>query len=153
MKKKGLLLALGLGVLAVVGVGAYAAGAPDQIMRMHHHGHGPVMAGMIGGHVEEMLDELDATEAQRQQVNRIKDRLLADGRALHAEGLHQDLLAILRQERPDPTQLYDRVDAHAEAMKAFGHKLADAALEVHDILTPEQRQKLAAHVRAHAERR
>jgi protein CpxP len=39
------------------------------------------------------------------------------------------------------------VDARMDAFRAFAHKVADAALEAHRILTPEQRQQVTTEVR------
>ncbi len=120
----------------------------------HRHGHGlhgrdpAAMAAAVTEHVDEALDELDATPAQRTKIHEIKDRLLANAQATH-QGHEQDhaaLLAAWRSPNPDRAALLARVDARIDAMRAFAHEAVDGALEVHATLTPEQREKLATKV-------
>ena len=105
--------------------------------------------------VNEKLDEIGATDAQKQKVREIKDRLLKDARALHQDhaGLHQELLGLLEQDNPDPARLRAFVHERTEAMTRFADEAADAAIELHGVLTPEQRKKLLADLREHAEAR
>lgn len=117
----------------------------------HGHGHGlhgrdpAAMAAAVTEHVDEALDELDATPAQRTKIHEIKDRLLASAQATHAghEQDHAALLAAWRSPNPDRAALLARVDARIDAMRALAHEAVDDALEVHATLTPDQREKLA----------
>jgi Spy/CpxP family protein refolding chaperone len=140
------MLALGLAGLGAVVAGAHAAGPGGP-----HHGHhrGALMAKLVDWHVGEVLDELKATPEQREKVTRIKDQILAEAKTLHAggRGLHQEIHALLQQDEPDAARIHELVDSRMAELRTFGHKLADAALEVHKVMTPEQRQQLAAHAR------
>jgi len=143
--------------LAVGGVGILGAGA----FRVHAHG------GFRGHHdqammlkfmdfvVNEKLDEIGATEAQKQKVRGIKDRLVQDGKALHQDhaALHQELLGLLEQDNPDPARLKALVHERAEAVTRFADEAADAAIELHGVFTPDQRKKLLAAVKEHLEAR
>jgi Spy/CpxP family protein refolding chaperone len=53
----------------------------------------------------------------------------------------------LASDTPDAQKLHSLVDARIDAMRAFAHKMTDAALEVHGTLTPEQRKELATEFR------
>ena len=116
-----------------------------------HGGHGrdpAAMAAAVTEHVDEVLDEIDATPAQRAKVHEIKDRLLASAREAHeAHGAdRQALLEAWRSPNPDRAALLARVDARIDAMRAFAHQAVDGALEVQATLTPEQREKVAKKV-------
>lgn len=101
--------------------------------------------------VEKMLDDVQATPAQRQQILAIKDKLMADGKALRAS--HADtrtqLLALWNADQPDPAQVHALVDGRADAMKSFADEVADAVLQVHGILTPAQRAQVGEKLQQH----
>ena len=138
MKK---ILAAALAAVALVG-GALALTA----FRAHRD-----PAAFVTARVEKMLSEVNATDAQRQQILAIEDKLLADGKALHASqaGTHQQLLALWQADQPDAAQVHQLVNARTDAMKSFANEIADAILQVHDILTPDQRAQVAQHVQQH----
>jgi len=115
------------------------------------HGDPARMERMITSRLDGLLDDLDATPDQRAKIGAVKERLLAEGKALHAgkAGLHQDLLAQWQSPSPDVAHLHAVIDERGDAMKAFAHKVADGLAEVHAILTPEQRAKLAKKMERH----
>ncbi|MGC3997694.1 MAG: Spy/CpxP family protein refolding chaperone [Anaeromyxobacter sp.] len=117
-----------------------------------HRAHDPAqVAAFVTGRVEDALDDVDATEAQRQQILAVKDRMLASGQALHADSaaVHQEFLAQWKAEQPDKARLHALVDQRFEAMRALAHQAVDAGVEVHDVLTPDQRAKLTRKVERH----
>jgi periplasmic protein CpxP/Spy len=127
----------GLAALAAVGGGCG-----------HHHPRDPAeAAAFVTARVDDLLDDLNATDAQRTQVHALKDRLLADALKLRAGGepIHAELLAQW-SGTPDAARLDALVDERAEAMRAFAHEVVDAGVQLHGILTPEQREKLARKV-------
>lgn len=127
LSKTLLFAALAGGALALTAAGCHAhRGSPERFLT---------------NRVEDLLDDVKATDAQRQQILAIKDKLLADGKALHAAhaGGKKQLLAQWESERPDAAAVHALVDAHAADMKRFGDEVADAVLQVHGLLTPEQR--------------
>lgn len=130
------------GLAAVIALGGFGrCGGPDR--------HDPAqMAAFVTDRVDDMLDDLNATDAQRQQVHAIKDRLLAQGMEMHkdAEPLHGEVKAQWESATPDRARLHALVDQRFDAMRAFAHQAVDAGIEVHDILTPEQRAKLEKKV-------
>ena len=141
-------LALATGGAGLVSVGAW---------RVHAHGgfaghrNPALMRKFVDFAVNEKLDEIGATAAQKQKVREVKDRLLKDGRALHEshEALRGKVLALLAQDNPDPAELKAVIRERTEAVSRFGDEAAAALLEVHAVLTPEQRQKLLAAVPEH----
>lgn len=125
-----------VGALAVAGCGR---GGGDRIERMSQ---------VVSWKVDDALDALDATEAQRGQVGQIKDRLLVEAPAL-AQGGEKARAALLEQwssPKPDAARVHAIVDERIEAFRAMAHKVADAAIEVHGILTPEQRKQVASRI-------
>ncbi len=110
-----------------------------------HHGRDPArMAAFVTNHVDDALDDLNATPDQRTRVHAIKDRLLADVQKAHAghDDAHAALLAEWKAETPDAAKLHALVDARVDEMRALAHEAVDAGVEVHGILTPEQREKI-----------
>jgi Spy/CpxP family protein refolding chaperone len=104
--------------------------------------------------VSDMLDELDATDVQREEVDAIKERLMSRGFALKAqrEGTKKQVLEILQSDRPDAERLHKIVDEQSAQMTKLGHEVADAALELHDVLDDEQREQLAERIAKHRRR-
>ena len=140
--KKTLVTAL---TLVAVGVGALTLTA------FRGHGDPAHMDQMVERRLTKMLDTVQATDAQRQQITAIKDKVLADGKALRAahQGTHEQLLALWKSDQPDVAKVHALVDARADAMKKFADEVADAMVQVHGILTPEQRAKVADQLQQH----
>ena len=131
------------GIAAGIGFKAFANG--------RRHGHGPIDPANLDKHLDRMLKhlyvEIDATEAQKQQLEPIVKQAAKDLLPVR-ENLHagrRDAIALLSQERVDPAAL--------EALRAKQIGLADEASrrltraigEAADVLTPAQRKELAAH--------
>ncbi len=137
--KKTLVTALALVALAVGALGLTA---------FRHHGD---PSTFVTHRVEDMLDDVHATDAQRQQILAIKDKLLADGKALHAShaDVHQQLLAQWQADQPDAAKLHALIDDRAAAMKKFADEVADSLIQVHGILTPDQRAQLTKKMQRH----
>jgi protein CpxP len=143
------------GALALVAIPAVVALAA---FRRDTARHGEMVHKFIEWRIDQKLDELKATDAQKQQVRAIEADLLQQGMALK-KGNHEfrrALLAELQKDNPDPTQVHALVDARAETMKAFADKVTDGVLQARAILTPEQRaqlfQGLSRHAAKHSER-
>lgn len=104
---------------------------------------------MIGWKLDDKLEDIDATEGQKQAVHAVKDRLFEEGKALAQE--HQatrlEVLTQLESDAPDAQKLHSLVDARIDAVRAFAHKVVDSALEVHRVLTPAQRKELSTEYR------
>jgi Spy/CpxP family protein refolding chaperone len=141
--KKTLVTAL---TLVAVGVGGLTLTAFRG-----HHGDPAQLDQMVEKRLTKMLDTVQATDAQRQQITGIKDKVLADGKALRTahKDTHQQLLALWKSDQPDVAQVHALVDARADAMKKFADEVADAMIQVHGILTPAQRAKVADQIQQH----
>ncbi|NMO20872.1 periplasmic heavy metal sensor [Pyxidicoccus fallax] len=142
MKKK--LAVAGSAVLAIVLLSGFA------FRGGHRWGHDPErIRQMITWKLDDKLDDLDATDAQRQSINAVKDRLFDEGKQLMEEqhSARAEAFTQLASDNPDAQKLHSLVDVRIDAMRAFAHKLTDAVLEVHRTLTPEQRKELATEYR------
>jgi len=128
-------LALAVGVVALAGFG-----------RGWHHRHDPErMAEFVTERVDDALDDVDATPEQRERIHAVKDRMLARAKELHGDRAagRAAILEAWKAEAPDASKLHALVDERADAMRALAHEAVNAGVEVHGILTPEQRAKLA----------
>ena len=105
-----------------------------------HHRHGDPK-----NHVEEVLDEVDATDAQRQAIAPLVDRATARAHEIHSqgEGLHDELLELLTAEKIDRAALESvRLDAVLLVDQA-SREMVDAMSGMAEVLTPEQRKEIA----------
>ncbi len=142
MKKK--LAIAGSAVLAVLLLSGFA------FRGGHGWGRDPErIKQMVTWKLNDKLEDLDATDAQRNSINAVKDRLFAEGVGLMEEqhAARVEAFTQLSSDAPDAQKLHALVDARIDAMRAFAHKMTDAALEVHGTLTPEQRKELATEFR------
>ena len=103
---------------------------------------------MVTSHLEDALEDIDATPAQKAQVMALKDRLLQQGAALRQGGreTRRQLLAQWDSAAPDRAAVHASIDARIDAMRAFAHQAADAGMDLHGILTPEQRAKISKKI-------
>ncbi len=140
--------ALGLG-------GVWAAAAHTGFRCAHGHHDSAMVHRFVDFAVNEKLDEVKATDEQRQKVREIKERLLKDGHALHESHgeLHADLVKLLEQDQVDAAQVKALVHQRTDALVRFADEAADAVVELHDVFTPEQRKLLLADLRDHLDRR
>jgi Spy/CpxP family protein refolding chaperone len=106
-------------------------------------------------HVSDALEDLDATHEQKAATQEIVDRLFQDGVELHGDKrqTHAELKAMFAADEPDQARLYEIVDEKTALMNTMGKKLADAAIELHAILTPEQRAAVLAEIERARDRR
>jgi Spy/CpxP family protein refolding chaperone len=105
--------------------------------------------------VDDVLDDLDATDDQRDEVHAIKARLFKKAVAMKAdkEKTREEVKAILASDNPDGERLHAIVDNKSQEMTKLAHEVADAALELHDVLDEEQREELAEIIARHEGKR
>jgi len=143
--KKTVLAALGGALAATLALGLMAFGGGRLAHRMHDPAE---VAAFVTDRVDDALDDLDATPAQRTQINAVKERML--GAAMSHRETRQEtrdaLVAEWKAEKPDAARLHALVDQRAAEMTAMAHQAVDAAVEVHDTLTPEQRAKVTKKI-------
>jgi len=139
----GLVAAGTVGLVATAGAVALGAGGGGGF----RHG---MMRRMAVAAIDEALEAAQVTPDQRTRIHAARDRVLAAieaeraGRRPHLE----EALRLFESDRPDPAEL-ERLHADAEAARArVRAAVHDALVEVHGILTPEQRRAVAEYVRS-----
>ncbi len=132
---------------AVVALTGFASGCGR-----HGHPRDPAQVqAFVDSRTSHALDDLDATPDQRAQVKQLVDAVVADGLKLR-DGQREAARALVAQwdaATPDAAQVHALVDARVDALRAFAHEAADAALKVHGVLTPEQRAKVSKRLHRH----
>jgi periplasmic protein CpxP/Spy len=137
------------GALLLFGLGFVALAASGGCGWRHHGPRDPAqVAAMVSKHVEDVLDDLNATPDQRTRILAIKDRLLAAMQAGQADrkGTHEAVLAAWKSDSPDAASLHALVDRRMDDVRKLAHQAVDAGIEVHDVLTPDQRAQLTKKI-------
>lgn len=131
---KWMLMALSVAVLGATGCGG---GARAERMEK-----------MIALRVEDALDELDATQAQRERVQAMTKDSIATAKPLveEARTARAALLTEWKSERPDANRVHQLVDAQLDSLRTFTHAMVDKGLELHRLLTPEQRAEVTTRL-------
>jgi periplasmic protein CpxP/Spy len=144
MKTTNKVLVAGSAVLAVVLLSGFAGSGGSCSGRDPER-----MKQIVTWRMNDKLEDLGATEQQKQAFNALKDSLFEQGQGLTQgqQAVRQEMLAQWESVNPDSRRVHQLVDERFESFRTFAHRVADAALEAHRILTPEQRQAVAAEVR------
>ncbi|HEY0838758.1 MAG TPA: Spy/CpxP family protein refolding chaperone [Vulgatibacter sp.] len=95
----------------------------------------------MNARLDRLMTAIDATPDQRSRIEAIRDELMASRPARGGE--KAELLAIFSQEEPDAAAVHARIGKAFDERRAFADRVADALIEVHGILTPEQREKVS----------
>ena len=115
------------------------------------HAHGPIDPAELEQRLDRMLKhfyvEIDATEAQKQQLEPIVKQAARDLLPLR-ENLHagrREAIELLSQERVDPAALEALRAKHIGLADQASRRFTRAVAEAAEVLTPAQRKELAAH--------
>jgi len=138
-------------LVAIAGVAVAALGSAVALASFGWHGghNEKFIRRMVDAHVEETLDRIGATPDQRQKVSAIEDKLLADfqqSRLAHRE-LLKTLTGQFAQNQMDPAVLDQAFQPMTQAQDQLRAEMRQAIGDVHDLLTPDQRQKLVNEVK------
>lgn len=136
---------------SLLGFGAFRVQAHGGFRGLHGRGDHAMVHRFVDFAVDEKLDEIGATEAQKLKVKEIKDRLLKSAHALRESHgpVRDEILALVEKDTLEPGELKAVVHARAQAMVKLADEAAEAVAELHAVLTPEQRQQLLASAREH----
>ena len=132
MVKKGLYISMV--ALLIAGIAGLSG------CRRHSHAHKAEFM------VDYISETLDLTEGQQEQLNQIKDEVMAEAKEMHAnkESMHAELVAQLRSEEIDQALVKTKIAEHREKMDHIIDLLVVRIAEFHKTLTPEQKEKLVA---------
>jgi protein CpxP len=146
MKRNWMNAALAVGLIgSLVGLAGFAWG----------HGHGchggKFFQKMMDAHLEEVLDDLKATPEQRQQITQLKVGLTSDFQGM--QDSRKALLTSLAQqfpsERLDTASLDSAADPLVKSQEKLRQDIREAVVQIHDLLTPTQRQQVASKIQEH----
>jgi Spy/CpxP family protein refolding chaperone len=149
-----------LGVLGAIGVAAALVGssparaAPWQIVSEHrrkHADHHERFASHAEWMTRRWLHRLDASEEQQDAIRRIVDREVEALLALRGDGddHRADWLTLLRADTIDRDAIEALRREHLDQADRVSAQLAQALVEVAEVLTVEQRQELLDMAKEH----
>lgn len=103
---------------------------------------------------DRLLDEVQATDAQRKQIRGIADKARADLRALHEKSRdqHHNAMAIWTSPKLDAGEAEKQRQQMLAQHDQVSKRMTQAMLDVGQVLTPEQRAKAAALLKQRHER-
>jgi protein CpxP len=140
------------GLASGIGLTAFALGGPHGGWHRGGFMGAPVDPAMVDERLDHMLRhvyvEIDATDAQRQQLAPIVKGAAPDLLRLHGRmhDAHRQAVELLSRESIDRGALETlRVD-HLRLAEEASKRLTQALADVADVLTPEQRKQLAERI-------
>lgn len=102
--------------------------------------------------VNRVASRLDLNDSQKAEFQDIVGEFAARAKALHADrkARHQELADLVRQETVSREAVDRMVAEKFDRMRELADLAEDRLIAFHATLTPEQREKLAAHIEDHA---
>ncbi len=142
-----LALAALVGLAGIVGAGAVWATGRGGWRPFHRIGGGAGPAFMklhAEFIVDRALQQADATDEQRREIEAIVERVFAEHKALRAEGqaLHEELAAVLTADKVDRAQLETLRQRQLALIEKGSRQITQAVGDAGDVLTAEQRRQL-----------
>lgn len=94
--------------------------------------------------IDELVEKLDLTSVQKDQLNATKVEILAKVAEMkkNKDAFHGEVIAELQKDVLDQGQLKKMVTAHKSEMDVMADLLIDRLAKFHATLTPEQKTKL-----------
>lgn len=132
--------------------GGVAALAAQSMGAMHHaialSGDPAEMAAHADHVLKHLYAEIDATDAQKAQIDPLVKQALADFSSLHTQmqSAHTQFMQALTQPQVDRNGLEAAREAHLQVADQGSRRLVQLIGDVGDVLTPAQRQGLAKHL-------
>jgi len=117
--------------------------------------HGMMMSGNpadMSAHVDHVLKhlyaEIDATDAQKAQIDPLVRQAMTDLMPLHAQAqsAHTQFFQALTQPTVDRNSLETVREAHMQLADQASKRFVQLIADVGNVLTPAQRQALADHI-------
>lgn len=149
MKKRTWIITAAVALIALVATPFLVA---DPRGPMHGRNHDVAMVGAILGHLSE---KLDLSEPQKDEIKSILRDLREENAAYRDQlrgGIH-DAFAKLVENPSDIAAAQAILDQQTQAESAMKKNVLNATAKALNVLTPEQRTKLATLVSEHAARR
>ena len=148
------LIAFVAGAALTGGIVAVAASAMGGASGLHHGMmSGPQSAADVSEHVAHVLKhlyvEIDATDAQKAQISPLVKQAVDDLLPMHTQlqAAHNQAIQALTQNTVDRPALEAARVAHLQLADQASKRLTQLLADVDEVLTPEQRTALAAHLK------
>lgn len=151
-----------IGVAALIGGLAVSAGVGVAVAHNAAAADADPLAITIGGdsadmaaHVDKLLQhvyvEIDATDAQKTQLDPLVRQAITDLMPLHAQfhDGHAQMLALLTQDKIDRAALETFRADHVRAMDQASQRITRLIADVAEVLTPAQRRTFIARMSEH----
>ena len=122
-------------LVVVIAAGAvWAQGARRMMMKQ-----------MVTAKVAEAEDLIQATPQQRAQIEKSRDNVIATLQSAHADrkALHDQLVQLWTGDNLTEDALNAIVNQRAQAMQTTAKAIVHEVVQVHAVLTPEQRKTLS----------
>ena len=137
--------------IAIVAAVTLVAGAGFLGARAHgpRHADPERIQAMVSRHLDRVLDKLDATEEQREQITAIRARVFAEVLPVmqqHRVDKQAAVATLLGEGEVDAEALRAKLDGHLDAHRKLASTVLDAVLEVREVLTAEQRAQIREHL-------
>jgi Spy/CpxP family protein refolding chaperone len=145
-------LAFAAGAALSGGVVALAQSAGAGMHALHH---GSMMSGSpvdMAAHIDQVVQhlyvEINATDAQKAQIDPLVKQAIDDLAPLHsqAQSAHTQFIRAFTQDPIDRNSLEAAREAHVQLADQASRRIAQLVAEVGSVLTPAQRQKVADHL-------
>ena len=118
--------------------------------------HGPMMGGpmmkrMIAARLDEAIAQANVTADQQAAIHAARDRAFAalDAQAHDPRAARDQVLSLFEGDRLDVTQLQALQAQMEQGREQVRAAIAQAIVDIHDTLTPDQRRIVAEYVRTH----
>lgn len=147
MKARSKTIVIALAVIVVLAGAVAVSQTVKRVHRMHEFGFGGPMAGM-------MADYLDLTDAQRAQVKNImaKEKTSFNPLMEQMHQAHQQLRQLEESTTFDEAKVRALASQNTQLMTELIVQKARVKNEIYQILTSEQRAKMAKFEERHAAR-
>ena len=141
-------------LITLIAVGAAAA---ITAVACGHRGHmsEKMMERIVLGHVDDLADEVDATDAQRAVFESTAQAILEDALVMkrdHKE-CKKEAMALLNTPTVDREAVKAHIQDKIDQMEAFALRSMDQVIDAYETLDDDQRQvvidKLAKHMEKH----
>lgn len=152
VKNSGLAAKVGIALAAVIGIGAVvaqSAGGPGD------HGWGPGWGGRFAEHrLYSVLDDIGASDAQQDKIWAVLDRTRSEMRPIGREVFETrgQLATLLAAPTIDAAAIEKLRTERIATVEAASKAWVSAVVEAAQVLTAEQRVKLADEIRDHGSR-
>ncbi len=137
---------------AGLSAGAVALAQGAGMAAMHHGMMMSASPADISAHVDHVLKhlyvEIDATDAQKAQIDPLVKQAVSDLMPLHAQAqsAHAQFVQALTQKTIDRNSLEAAREAHLQLADQASRRIVQLIADVGTVLTPAQRQALANHL-------